>query len=104
MKAESVLHPPSLTRFLHRILEVGLILKGFDAILEMVGGLLFWFASNVTFDRWILSLTQHELVEDPQDKVALLLRQGVSVISTDARLFGSGYLIIHGLAKLVLVT
>src|SRR6266545_7986793 len=104
MKAENALHQTSFTRLLHRILELGIILKGFDAILEMIGGVLFWFASNVAFDQWVTSLTQHELIEDPQDKVALLLRQAVSQFSSDARLFGSAYLIIHGLAKLWLVT
>ncbi len=104
VKVESALPQTSFTRLLHRILEFGLILKGFDAVLEMIGGGLLWFASNVTFDQWVISLTQHELVEDPQDKVALLLRQGVSIVSADARLFGSSYLIIHGLAKVVLIT
>ncbi|HLO29030.1 MAG TPA: DUF2127 domain-containing protein [Anaerolineales bacterium] len=104
MKAESALNQPSFTRLLHRVLELGIILKGFDAILEMIGGILFWFASNVTFDQWITALTQHELVEDPQDKVALLLREVAAPISSDARLFGSAYLIVHGLAKLWLVT
>jgi uncharacterized membrane protein len=103
MKAENVSRQTSLTRLLHRLLELGIILKGFDAILEMIGGVLFWFASNVTFDQWVISLTRHELVEDPQDKVALLLRQAVPLISTNAHLVGSAYLIIHGLAKLLLV-
>jgi uncharacterized membrane protein len=104
MKAENVLHPTSLTRLLHRILELGIILKGFDAILEMIGGILLWFASNITFDQWVISLTQHELVEDPQDKVALLFRQAFSQIFLDAHLFGGAYLLVHGLAKLLLVT
>ncbi|HLO18382.1 MAG TPA: DUF2127 domain-containing protein [Anaerolineales bacterium] len=103
MKAENALNQISFTRLLHRVLELGIILKGFDAILEMMGGTLLWFASNITFDQWVLSLTQHELIEDPQDKVALLLRGTVSQISSDARLFGSAYLVLHGLAKLWLV-
>lgn len=94
----------SFSKLLHQILELGLILKGIDALLEMIGGVLFWFASNIAFDRWIISLTQHELIEDPQDKIALFFRQAVSIISIDARLFGSAYLIIHGFAKFWLVT
>lgn len=104
MKAESVLNQTSFARLLHRFLELGIFMKGFDAALEMIGGILFWFASNVSFDQWIISLTQHELIEDPQDKVALLLRQAAAQISVDAHLFGGAYLIIHGLAKLWLVT
>lgn len=104
MKAETVLPQTSFNRLLHRVLELGILLKGFDAILEMIGGAILWFASNVMFDQWVISLTQHELVEDPQDKVALLFRQVFSQITTDAHLFGGAYLLIHGLAKLVLVT
>lgn len=104
MKVENALNQTSFTKLLHRVLELGIILKGFDAILEMIGGILFWFASNVTFDQWVISLTQHELIENHQDKVALLFRQAVSQISADAHLFGSVYLIVHGLAKLWLVT
>lgn len=103
MKAENALRPASFGRLLHRVLEVGILLKGFDAILEMIGGILLWFASNVVFDQWVLALTRHELVEDPQDKVVLLFRQAFSQISVDARLFGGGYLLIHGLAKFLLV-
>ena len=104
MKAESVLQQKAaFTRLLHRALELGILLKGFDAAMEMLGGMLFWFASNVTFDQWLISLTQHELIEDPQDKIALLLRQTATQLSFDAHLFGSAYLIVHGFAKLWLV-
>ncbi len=104
IKAETALPRTSFTRFLHRLLELGLIIKGFDAVLEMIGGLLLWFASSVTFDQWVISLTQHELIEDPQDKVALFFRQAIPQLSVDAHLFGSAYLVIHGLAKVVLIT
>ena len=92
-----------ISKFLHRILELGIFIKGFDAILEMIGGVLFWFASNLTIHQLIITLTQHELVEDPQDQVANLLRQAIPVISADARLFGTSYLIIHGAVKLGLI-
>ncbi len=103
-RVETALSQTSLTRLLHRVLELGLIIKGFDAVLEMIGGFILWFASSVTFDQWVISLTQHELVEDPQDKVALFLRQAAPQLSADAHLFGSAYLVIHGLAKVVLIT
>jgi uncharacterized membrane protein len=105
MRAASVLQQKtSFTRLLHRVLELGMLIKGFDAVMEMLGGILFWFASNVTFDQWVISLTQHELIEDPQDIVALFLRQAAAQLSFDAHLFGSTYLIVHGFAKLWLVT
>lgn len=104
MITEKTTGQKSFTKLLHQALELSIFIKSFDAILEMIGGVIFWFASNFTLHRLVISLTQHELVEDPQDKIALFLRQAVSQLSSDTRLFGSAYLIIHGLAKLLLVT
>ena len=104
MKTERTTSQPRLTKLLHQALELGIFVKGFDAVLEMIGGAIFWFTSNTTLNKLVISLTQHELIEDPQDKIALFLRQTVAQISSDARLFGSAYLIVHGLTKLWLVT
>lgn len=105
MKAEAtVKNQALLAKWLHRGVELGIFLKGFDAVFEMLGGIIFWFTSNVTLNRLVIALTQHELIEDPQDKVALFLRQSVAQFTSDARLFGSVYLVLHGLIKLWLVT
>ena len=104
MKAETTIKNKSrLKNWLHRGLELGIFLKGLDALFEILGGVIFWFTSNVTLNRLVILLTQHELIEDPQDKVALFLRQSVSQFTSNARLFGSAYLILHGLVKFWLV-
>lgn len=104
MKAEAtVKNQAQFTKWLHRALELGIFLKGFDALFEILGGIIFWFTSNITLNTLVISLTQHELIEDPHDKVALFLRQSVAQFTSDARLFGSAYLILHGLVKLWLV-
>ena len=94
----------SHSKWLHRALELGIFAKAIDALFEMFGGIIFWFTSNVTLNRLVILLTQHELTEDPQDKVALFLRQSVSQFTSNARLFGGIYLIIHGFVKFWLVT
>ena len=50
---------------LDQTFEVGIILKGLDGLLEVIGGLLLLVVSPATIDRVVTSLTQHELSEDP---------------------------------------
>jgi uncharacterized membrane protein len=91
-------------RILHGAFALGIWIKGFDAALEIVGGFIFLLASNLTLNRLVIALTEHELVEDPRDKIAILLRYAVAHITSDTHLYGGAYLIIHGLTKLWLVT
>ena len=90
-------------RILHWAYKMEIWAKGFDAILEVIGGFILLLASNLVLNNFVTSLTQHELVEDPHDMIALLLRQSVANISLDTHIFGGAYLIIHGLTKLWLV-
>ncbi len=92
------------TKILRQVFAIGIWVKGFDAVLEIIGGFIFLLASNLTLNQLIIALTEHELIEDPQDKISIILRQAVAHISADARIFGSVYLIGHGLTKLWLVT
>jgi len=97
-------HQTFRDKILHWAYELEIWGKGFDAILEVIGGLILLLANNLMLNRFIVSLTQHELVEDPRDMIATLLRQSVANISVGAHIFGGAYLVIHGLAKLWLVT
>jgi uncharacterized membrane protein len=91
-------------RILHWAYEMEIWVKGFDATLEVIGGFILLLASNLTLNQFVKSLTQRELIEDPRDMIAILLRHSVANISLDTHLFGGAYLIIHGLTKLWLVT
>jgi uncharacterized membrane protein len=55
---------------LDQTFEVGILLKGLDGVLEVIGGLLLLVVSPATIDRVVTSLTQHELSEDPHDLLA----------------------------------
>jgi uncharacterized membrane protein len=59
--------PPDL---LGQTFEVGILLKGLDGLLEVLGGLLLLVVSPATIDRVVTSLTRHELSEDPRDVLA----------------------------------
>ena len=95
-------HSPR-TNFWHRVFAVGIWVKGVDGVLEIIGGGILLLTSNAVLNHLIIVLTQHELIEDPHDWLATAARQAAAQLSTNTRLFGSVYLIAHGLAKVVLV-
>jgi uncharacterized membrane protein len=89
---------------LDQTFAVGIILKGLDGVLEMVGGLLLLVVSPATIDHVVRRLTQHELSEDPHDFLATHLLQTAHGLTGSALLFGAVYLLLHGLVKVILVT
>lgn len=91
------------TPILHRVFTLGIWLKGVDGVLEMIGGVLLFATNAGTINREIIALTQHELLEDPHDWLATTIRQTAAQLSVSTRLFGSLYLLIHGLVKLLIV-
>ena len=88
---------------LHRVFTLGIWLKGFDGVLEIVGGGLLLVTSPSALSRFVMVLTQHELIEDPHDWLATTMRQTAAHLSVSTQLFGSLYLIVHGLLKLLIV-
>ncbi len=49
------------------------------------------------------ALTQHELSEDPGDLIAYRLLHTANSLTRPGQLFGAGYLLVHGIVKVVLV-
>ncbi len=88
---------------LHRVFTLGIWLKGFDGVLEIVGGGLLLVTSPRALSWLVMVLTQHELIEDPHDWIATTLRQTAAQLSVSTQLFDSLYLIGHGLLKLLIV-
>jgi uncharacterized membrane protein len=88
---------------LHWVFTLGIWLKGFDGVLEIVGGGLLFVTSPSTLSRFVVALTQHELIEDPHDWLATGLRQTAAQLSISTQLFSGLYLVVHGLLKLLIV-
>jgi uncharacterized membrane protein len=88
---------------LDQTFQVGIILKGLDGVLEVIGGLLLLVVSPTTIDRVVTNLTQHELSEDPHDLVATHLLRTAHGLTGSAVLFGAVYLLAHGVVKVILV-
>lgn len=85
---------------LHDLFEIGVILKGLNAALELVSGLLLLFVDV----RGIIDvLIQNELVEDPTDFLATHLKAAVAKLPPGAEFYSALYLISHAIVKAVLV-
>jgi uncharacterized membrane protein len=95
--------PSFREKWLHRIFVIGIALKGIDGVLETVGGALFLLINRPTLNRIVVLLTQHELLEDPDDLIANALRHVFSHLSAGGKLFGGVYLLVHGTLKIFLV-
>ena len=88
---------------LDRAFAVGIILKGLDGVLELVGGVLLLVVSPTTIDQLSRTLTQHELSEDPHDFLATHLLHAAGGLTGSSLEFGAAYLLLHGAVKVVLV-
>lgn len=88
---------------LHRLFEIGVILKGIDGALEIIGGSLLLAISHPTLSHFVFAITRQEISEDPHDLVANALRSLVAHLSVDTQTFSSIYLLVHGVIKIVLV-
>lgn len=87
----------------HKSFEIGIILKGIDGILEIIGGILLIFLNPVRVNKLTALLTQHELSQDPQDIIANFMIKFSSNFSINTQYFGVFYLISHGAVKFILV-
>lgn len=88
---------------LDRAFLVGIVLKGLDGVLEVIGGLLLLVLTPATIDDLARALTQHELSEDPHDLLATHLLRYTGSLTGSAVRFGAVYLLAHGVVKIVLV-
>ncbi len=94
---------PPLSPALDKTFKIGLVLKGLDGILEIIGGILLLFLSPHAIEHIARTLTAHELSQDPHDLIARYILHTSSHLTTSTTLFGAVYLLSHGIAKIVLV-
>ncbi|GAA3578108.1 DUF2127 domain-containing protein [Microlunatus spumicola] len=96
----TVFHPRG---WLDRVFLVGIVAKGLNGLVEVVGGALLLLVTPATLQRLAASWTHGELSEDPHDLVATHLLHTANGLTGHAVLFGAVYLLVHGLVKVVLV-
>jgi uncharacterized membrane protein len=91
-------------KMIHIGFEIGLIIKGVDAVLEIIGGFLMFFLNQSRLSKIINFIIQPELLEDPNDRIANALAALSRNFSIDAQHFGIFYLLTHGFIKLFIVS
>jgi len=92
----------STTMILHRFFEVGILFKGIDGGLELVGGLLLLLLSPAAINGIVFFFISGELREDPTDLVANLILHSTRTV-IQSRTLASAFLLLHGVTKLLLV-
>jgi uncharacterized membrane protein len=89
--------------WLDRVFEIGIIAKGLDGLVELVGGVLLLFVTPGGIHHLAAVITQGELSEDPHDVVARYVLHTANGLTGSAVLLGAIYLLAHGAVKVVLV-
>ena len=90
-------------KILHWGFQVGIWFKGIDGVLELIGGILLLSVHPEAINHLIISLTQHELQNDPGDWFCNLLRHaGNHLNNGGTKWWGSLYLLSHGAIKVFL--
>jgi len=96
----TLFHPKTL---LDKSYEAGIILKGVDGVLELVGGILVLMLSSNSINEFTRFLTQNELHEDPHDYIATHILKLGQHLASGHNIFAAVFLLTHGLVKVVLV-
>ena len=91
------------TSRLDKVFEVGILLKAFDGLLEIAGGILLLLIKPEYLNHLAAALTQHELAEDPRDFLATNILHATQNLTAGSLVFGALYLLSHGIVKIVLV-
>lgn len=89
---------------LHGSFEIGILIKGIDGVLEILGGFLLLLVNPVRLNKLVVFMTQHELSEDPKDILANYLLKVSHQFSSSSQHFGVVYLLSHGAVKLLIVS
>ena len=88
---------------LHAAFEIGIVLKGLNALAELLGGVFVWVVSVELIRGVVEGLVHNELLEDPRDHIANYLMHAAASVSVNGKNFAAFYLVTHGVVKLVLV-
>jgi len=101
---EKLARMPWRARLIHVLFDVGVLVKGIDGVLEIIGGALLFLVDPRQLHHLARLLLQHELSEDPNDVVATYLLHTAQHLSTSTETFAAAYLLWHGVVKVGLVT
>jgi uncharacterized membrane protein len=87
---------------LDKTFNITLWLKGLDGVFELVGGILLLIIKPDTIDDFARNVTLNELDLNPHDFIARHILHFTGNLN-HTQFFGAMYLLVHGLAKLIVV-
>ena len=90
-------------RVLDLVFLIGVLLKGIDGLVELIGGALLLFTTPAQLLGAANAVTSEELSEDPNDLIANLIIHGVSQVHASGVVFVAAYLLLHGAVKIAIV-
>ena len=86
----------------HQLFELGVYIKGFNGVLEVLGGFSLLIISKTALDNIFIYLSRSELLEDPQDSLLNGLHNFFLNLSVGTKAFIAFYILAHGLLKVFL--
>ena len=90
-------------RILDLVFLLGVLFKGLDGLVELVGGVLLLFVTPAKLQHVAHTATSGELAEDPHDLIANLIVHGAAHLQRGSLVFAAVYLLVHGVVKLAIV-
>jgi uncharacterized membrane protein len=93
-------HPQTI---LDKTYELGILIKGIDGLLELIGGILVLTLSSSSINGITRFLTQNELQKDPHNYIAVHIVKAGTHLASGHNFFAAAFLLTHGLVKVVLV-
>jgi hypothetical protein len=87
---------PGRRQLTERFFRISVLLKGLNAMLEIVGGVMLFGVSPAFILRTVALLTQDELAEDPRDFIANYFLHAARYLSLSGQRFAAIYLLGHG--------
>ncbi|TAN03443.1 MAG: DUF2127 domain-containing protein [Rhodanobacteraceae bacterium] len=90
-------------RLVHRAFLVGMIFKGADGFLELIGAIALFVTTRPEIQHMVAWLAREELAEDPTDFFATHAVNMAQHLTAGTQHFAAAYLLVHGVIKLALV-
>ncbi|MCI0159366.1 DUF2127 domain-containing protein [Leifsonia shinshuensis] len=90
-------------RVLDLVFLLGVLFKGLDGLVELVGGVVLLFVTPAKLQHAADRATSGELAEDPHDLIANLIVHGAAHLQHGSIVFAAVYLLVHGVVKVAIV-
>jgi uncharacterized membrane protein len=90
-------------RVVGQAFDIGVVIKGIDGVLEILGGLFLLLVPLRDLRRFLIWVTGHELSQDKKDFIATHLIHLANTLSVKSLQLTVAYLLIHGFVKVFLV-